>query len=159
MIFLTVGTQLPFDRLIEMVDCWAAKNPSVEINAQIAGGVYKPKSMEWVEFLPEKEYSILFSQADAVIAHAAMGSIISALVASKPIIVVPRKASLGEHRNEHQMATSRNFCDTPGCYVATDQFQLDKYLDEVMTLSGGDLPPFASPQLLNTVKTFIEEAA
>ena len=35
MIFATVGTQLPFDRLIAAVDRWAGTRPGREVFAQI----------------------------------------------------------------------------------------------------------------------------
>ncbi|MCG8094946.1 MAG: glycosyl transferase family 28, partial [Candidatus Thiodiazotropha endolucinida] len=58
------------------------------------------------------------------VAHAGMGSILSSLSLGKPIIIMPRKASLGEHRNEHQMATAKRFQNRPGVYVAWDEKQL-----------------------------------
>ncbi len=42
MIFATVGTQLPFDRLIRALDGWAASNGGVEVFAQIGRGEYEP---------------------------------------------------------------------------------------------------------------------
>lgn len=44
MIFVTVGTQLPFDRLIEMVD-EAAPELDQEIFAQTGSGKYIPKTL------------------------------------------------------------------------------------------------------------------
>lgn len=39
MIFVAVGTQLPFDRLIGAVDKWAASRGRNDVHAQIASGV------------------------------------------------------------------------------------------------------------------------
>jgi hypothetical protein len=36
MIFATVGTQLPFDRLLLGLDSWAAANPGIPVLAQAA---------------------------------------------------------------------------------------------------------------------------
>ena len=88
MIFLTVGTQLPFDRLVELVDRWAALNPDVKIFAQIGNGNYVPQHMEHCAFLDEKTYKSKFDSASIVLAHAAMGSIITSLIASKPVLIV-----------------------------------------------------------------------
>jgi hypothetical protein len=38
-IFVAVGTQLPFDRLIGAVDKWAASRGRNDVHAQIASGV------------------------------------------------------------------------------------------------------------------------
>ena len=45
MIFVAVGTQLAFDRLIKYMDEWAAVN-SEKVIAQIAEGTYLPKHIE-----------------------------------------------------------------------------------------------------------------
>lgn len=54
------------------------------------------------------EFDKLCHDARLIVAHAGMGTIISAMTKGKPIIVFPRIAALGEHRNEHQLATSKN---------------------------------------------------
>ena len=36
MIFVTVGAQLPFDRLVDTVDAWAGRKGDTEVLAQIA---------------------------------------------------------------------------------------------------------------------------
>ena len=35
-LLLTVGAQMPFDRLVLAMDAWAAANPSARVAAQIA---------------------------------------------------------------------------------------------------------------------------
>jgi hypothetical protein len=47
MIFATVGTQLPFDRLVRGLDQWASRNPQEEIFAQIGQANYIPENCEW----------------------------------------------------------------------------------------------------------------
>lgn len=158
MIFLTVGTQLPFDRFVEIIDSWAATNPNIEIFAQIGEGQYQPKHMQYCSFLDEAAYKQEFDKASLVLAHAAMGSIITSLIASKPIIVFPRIAALGEHRNEHQLATCRNFESLDGCYVTYDKSQLLSTLDDVTCLKGGSLGLYANPDLLNCIDNFISAA-
>jgi len=107
MIFLTVGTQLPFDRLVCYVDEWAAANPECEIFAQIGETKYKPSNLNYTNYTTPKDTLDYFSKSQYVISHAGMGSILTALSLSKPIIIIPRKFSLGEHRNDHQLSTCR----------------------------------------------------
>jgi UDP-N-acetylglucosamine transferase subunit ALG13 len=154
-ILLTVGTQLRFDRLISLVDKWAHQNPRVEILAQIADGKYIPKYMPYVSYLRGKAYATAFKKASVVIAHAGMGTVISSMIASKPVIVFPRKASLGEHRNEHQLATCSKLASLKGCYVSYEPDELFKTLDELSTLEGGSINPFANADLLKTIDQFI----
>ncbi|MCP4077422.1 MAG: hypothetical protein GY744_14720 [Gammaproteobacteria bacterium] len=155
MILLTVGTQLPFDRFVKLVDEWACKNPEVEILAQIASGTYTPKHMEYVDYLDEKRYAEVFEKAEVILAHAGMGSVISSLIASKPVIVYPRKASLGEHRNEHQLATCQKLSYLKGCYIAYEPEALFTTLDELSSLEGGSINPYANDDLLATIDNFI----
>ena len=44
--------------------------------------------------------------ARVIITHAGIGTIIQAVELEKPVIVVPRKASLGEHVDDHQYITA-----------------------------------------------------
>jgi|TARA_B100000745_G_scaffold297988_2_gene245811 UDP-N-acetylglucosamine transferase subunit ALG13 len=155
MILLTVGTQLPFDRLVRAMDEWAKANPHIEVFAQIANGEYIPKHMEYVGFLGQKHFESLFAQSELVIAHAGMGSVISSLISAKPVVIFPRRASLGEHRNEHQLATCQKLSSLKGCYVAHEPDDLYSILDEQHQLEGGAIGPFANPQLLQTIENFI----
>ena len=155
MIFLTVGTQLPFDRFVEIVDQWAGENPHVEVFGQIGNGSYTPKHMKYCAFLDEKQYKAAFDKSSVVLAHAAMGSIITSLIASKPVVVFPRIAALGEHRNEHQLATCKHLASLKGCYITYDKDALVERLDSLEALNGGSLGPYADDQLMNSVEQFI----
>ena len=56
MIFASVGSMLPFDRLIQAVDAWAAANPAQEVYVQIGHGEYEPKHAPFVRMMPHTEY-------------------------------------------------------------------------------------------------------
>lgn len=109
MILLTVGTQLPFDRLTRALDAWAASNRDEEVVAQIGPSSYQPENLRFESFLAPEALDQLVESSSLVISHAGMGSIIGALTKGVPIIIVPRRAILGEHRNDHQLATARRF--------------------------------------------------
>lgn len=159
MIFLTVGTQLPFDRLVETVDAWAAEHPEIEIFGQIGKAGYRPKHFRFCDFLDEDSYAKAFDSADFILAHAGMGTIISALMVGKPVLVYPRIAALGEHRNEHQLATCRRLSHLDGCYVAYEKAALLALLDNLGGLSAERIPPHASNELLATIDDFILASA
>lgn len=110
MIFLTVGTSFPFDRLVEAVDeAVSAKKITNSIFAQVGRGGYRPRNFDSVETLEKNEFDNYFHQADAVIAHAGMGTITMALEQNKPILVMPRLKKYGELVNDHQLATAKRF--------------------------------------------------
>lgn len=154
MIFVTIGTQFPFDRLIEMLDRIAPELDE-EIYAQVLKGKYKPKHIKTLDFIEPDEFEEVFVQARLVVAHAGMGTILSSLRRSKPLIIFPRIAALGEHRNEHQRATALMIKEKNYAYVATNE----KELRELLHM---DLRPlkkigeFASESLVKSLKDFID---
>ncbi|HUQ96914.1 MAG TPA: glycosyltransferase, partial [Chitinophagaceae bacterium] len=99
-----------------------------------------------------------FNKASLIVSHAGMGNIISALEREKPILVLPRLAQYGEHRNDHQMATAKVFEKLNYVYVAYNEQELQKKLQSVYQ---DDLKPLhkigaiASPELINSIKAFI----
>jgi UDP-N-acetylglucosamine transferase subunit ALG13 len=156
LIFVTVGTQFPFDRLIRAVDAWAGHNKIKNIVAQIGVGQYKPTFMETHSFIPPDLFRRHQNDAQLLISHAGMGTILGALEDCKPLIIMPRKASLGEHRNDHQMATAKRFQRMPGIYIANDVGELGQYLDKRLELSSGDqITADASTTLLAALSSFL----
>ncbi len=124
MIFVTVGSMLPFDRLIEMIDGWATQNPGEEVFAQIGAGSYLPRKVAWARRVGFVEFQALVRKADITVAHAGMGSVITAREFGKPIVVVPRLASLREHTTNHQVHTAAWLQQKPGIFVAESSSQL-----------------------------------
>jgi UDP-N-acetylglucosamine transferase subunit ALG13 len=157
MIFVTVGTQLSFDRLIVAVDAWSRDNPGEEVFSQIGPGTFKPKYGKFEEFLQPDKANELFQRADLIVAHAGMGSILTALKYRKPILVLPRRASLWEHRNEHQLATAKWLGSKPGVFVANDAADVAAILTNRSTLKAGEsISDFAEPTFANRLKGFID---
>ena len=79
MIFVTVGSQMPFRRLVQAVDEWAQRNPTVEVLAQIGrDGTFQPVALHAFESVPPARYAELVQASDLVVAHAGMGSVLTA---------------------------------------------------------------------------------
>ncbi len=123
MIFVTVGGQKSFDRLVDCVDAWAAERDlgRGEVLAQIGRTDRTPAHIDSVASLGPAEYRQAFLGADLVVAHAGMGTILTALDLGKPLLVMPRRAELGEHRNDHQLATARQLEELVQLAVAWDE--------------------------------------
>lgn len=130
MIFVTVGAQMPFDRLISTVDEWAGR-VSTEIFAQIGPTKLRPRHIQWIRFLEPAGFLSHIDSADLLVAHAGMGSIITALEHSKPLLIMPRRGDLGETRNDHQVATARRFQELGLVHVAYDEHELTDKLDRL----------------------------
>jgi len=154
-IFVTVGTQIPFDRMIEAVDGWAASGRH-EVFAQIGPATYTPRHIAYEAFISPAECRERMRSADAIVAHAGMGTILSALELGKPLLVMPRQAALGEHRNDHQLATAERFARSGLVSVAQDAAELAIKLDELDRLHVHErITPYASDELLQALNSFI----
>ena len=110
MIFLTVGTLFPFDRLVRTVDEAAHRvGLDEELFGQIGPSTYVPRHMRYVDRLPKAEFDELIEGASGLIGHAGIGTITMALQHNKPLLVLPRLHRYGEHVNDHQLGTARKF--------------------------------------------------
>ena len=123
MIVLTVGTQLPFDRLVQMVD-ELAPLMSEPVFAQTGQGQYEPRNICWSASMPPGEFEAMLRDASVIIAHAGIGTVLKAYKYGKPIVLVPRQAAYGEHRNDHQLATVAKLGERRGIYVAQQKEEL-----------------------------------
>jgi exopolysaccharide biosynthesis glucuronosyltransferase PssE len=156
MIFVTVGSDLPFDRLVRVVDEWAAESGRDDVFAQVGATEWRPAHIGWTDFLQPPEFARRFAEADIVIAHAGMGSILSALQWEKPILVMPRRATLGEVRNEHQSATARHLASMGKINVAMDESELRNKLGSLEALRPRErIGPYASDSLIKALREFI----
>jgi UDP-N-acetylglucosamine transferase subunit ALG13 len=133
-IFLTVGTQLPFDRLIKLVDDLVPELDE-EVVGQIGFGKYQPRNMHWTSSLTAVEFDKRAAEASVIVSHAGIGSVLTAKRFRKPIVVFPRAAALGEHRNDHQLATASLLYGRQGIYIANDAASLRSALRQAHSLS------------------------
>lgn len=160
MIFVTVGSSESFDRLVRAVDIWAGLRQRTDVFAQIGRSDYRPQHMQFAELLDPTEYRERVNSAQFIVAHAGMGSIITALELAKPIVVMPRRARYGETRNDHQVGTAERFSQHGQIIVAADENTLPAKLDEAALYQAASLgPPHVSTQLISTIRTFIRESA
>jgi UDP-N-acetylglucosamine--N-acetylmuramyl-(pentapeptide) pyrophosphoryl-undecaprenol N-acetylglucosamine transferase len=98
-IFATVGTHgQPFTRFL---DALAGLDDDVVVqyghNAAPAG------VREAVAFMPFDELNARMREADVVVTHAGVGSVLCAREAGHVPVVVPRLHSFGEHVDDHQL--------------------------------------------------------
>jgi UDP-N-acetylglucosamine transferase subunit ALG13 len=144
MIFLTVGTSLPFDRLVAAVDELVESTPLPGVFAQIGDSRYRPRNMEWVPTLSKNDFDRMLAEARFVISHAGVGTIASALMIGKPVIVMPRKRVFHEAVNDHQVSTAQRFGAAGHVLVAHDGPQLQACLTQVASFV--PKPRCAQPQ-------------
>lgn len=153
MIFVTAGTQLPFDRLLRMMDEIAPQLGGEEIVAQACPDAYTPEHFTIEKFISPDRFEKLMDSASVVVAHAGIGTIISSMKRRKPLVVVPRIGGLGEHRNDHQTATARYLAADAAVAVANDREELLKLIREAKVPN--ELSAGPSPGLVKAVCDFI----
>lgn len=124
MIFATVGSALPFDRLIRTMDAWAAGHPDIEVVAQIGEGTYLPEKMKFHRMVTPAQFGQLTREAEVIVAHAGMGSVITALELSKPIVLLARRADVREHTTDHQLHTAKWLRTKNGIFVAESELEI-----------------------------------
>ena len=109
MIFITVGgSQFPFDRMLEACHDVA---PGRRVLVQHGPSSVRPAGAECVDFLPMQELLANVRDADAVVTHAGVGSILIALSNGKRPIVVPRLRTHRETVDDHQLESARRFAE------------------------------------------------
>lgn len=156
MIFVTVGAQMPFDRLVRAVDHWASQRRHDDVFAQVGATHAPPTYITWARFLDPDAFRAKVRTADVIVAHAGIGAILTAMEFRRPILVLPRRADLGETRNDHQFATMRQFAEQGIVNVAYDEAELLHQLDKMDTfIIPPPLPPRASRELISAVRAFI----
>lgn len=155
-IFVTVGAQLPFDRLVAEV-----RRIELSKSFQVIGQTGKTMldlPENYKNYLDASEYKDAVHECDVIVSHAGMGSIITALDYGKPIIVCPRLAELGEHRNNHQLDTLKHIktkaSKNNGLYVCDDEGQVEGMLSEI-SLSVDAFSMQAPKGILNFIERLV----
>jgi len=159
LIFATVGSQMPFDRMVIALEKWAqSQSPALTIVAQIGNSNLKPSSLKTVASLLPAEFREHVLAAEVVVSHAGMGVVLTALELGKPLVIMPRLGSLSETRNDHQVATAKWLADKPGIFVCMAETELGNVIELARrrSLQPARISAYASDELLGAIKTFIE---
>jgi beta-1,4-N-acetylglucosaminyltransferase len=132
-IFVTVGSMFPYDRLIRAMDEIAGNDLNLrsELFAQIGEGSYVPLYMKYVRFLDKIEFGLKLRQCRAVVSHAGIGTIAECLATGLPMLALPRKEIFGEHVNDHQLATAQKFFDLKHILLAKEAEDLQVMLPKL----------------------------
>ncbi len=134
MIFLTVGTQFPFDRLVKAVDDACSQGLiTEEVFAQIGQSSYESKNFKCVESLDKNSFDKYMKDCSAVISHSGMGTITMAMELNKPMFAMPRSPEYGEVVNGHQFAIAREFEKLGHVLVAYDEKQVSDKVQQLST--------------------------
>ena len=114
MILVTVGTEkFQFDRLMVWISILVKQDWIEEkIVVQYGNCMYFPGGIEAHKLLPAAEFKELAMSADLVIGHCGEGTLLLAEKIKAPYILVPRRADLQEHVDNHQLELAHQLVNT-----------------------------------------------
>jgi UDP-N-acetylglucosamine transferase subunit ALG13 len=119
-IFVTCGSSpVGFERMMQALEIL----PPAELTVQ-HGPVPSPPCATGYDFLPFGRIVELMHEADLVISHAGVGSIMCALRAGHVPIVFPRLARYGETVDDHQVELARALDERGTVVLATSPDEL-----------------------------------
>jgi UDP-N-acetylglucosamine transferase subunit ALG13 len=144
-IFVTVGTHhQPFERLLGALG-------GLDDELVVQHGPGQPPAASHAEpFMPFDQMLARFREADTVITHAGVGSIICARREGHVPLVVPRRHDLGEHVDDHQVELTRALAER-GSVVAV--WDVEKLAETVAAAPPRGAPSAAAePTLCPSVR-------
>ena len=157
-IFVVTGTQAPFDRLLSIIDKWAVSQNAYSIIAQTANSEINFNNMTCFSFMEPDIFNEYFNNADVIIGHAGIGTIIMALENKKKLVVFPRLVKYNEHRNDHQHHTAFGFEKLGLINVAYNEKDLFRYLNNIIDIPvKRKINQNAEKKLLEIISNFINK--
>ena len=107
MIFVTLGTQdKQFKRLLDAVEVIDIPE---KIIAQTGSTDFFSEKIEVHKYLDSEEFDRCMREANVIITHAGVGTIIQGLKLGKKMIVAARLKEYDEHVNDHQLQILESF--------------------------------------------------
>lgn len=159
-LLLTVGAQMPFDRLVCAMDGWAATHPEVRVVAQVGDSAHVASHLRASPFLAPEAFDRACDDADAIVGHAGIGTLFAAFERGKPVLVMPRRAELRETRNDHQIATAKRFGARDSVVVVWDETELAAGLETLLVRvrSGSRMrePSLRQGPLFDAIRAFVD---
>lgn len=161
MILVMLGTQNnSFERLLKKMDELIEKKVIDEkVIVQSGYTNYESKNMRIFDLIPQEELEKYQEQADLIITHGGVGSIVSSIKKGKKVIAVPRLHRYHEHVNDHQKQIVESF-DKKGyiigiqridelrkAIIRAQEFEPKKYEDQEKSNS----------KILEIIEDFIEK--
>ena len=131
--FVTVGVERkPFIRLLQAVD-EAVRDGFLSRNTLVQKGhsPYVPDHCEWRQFLTFDEMVEQVKNADLVICHAGVGSVLLCRGLGRVPLIMPRQVKQNEHVDDHQQEFARIMADEGNAVLAEDPIQMQRVLADI----------------------------
>jgi UDP-N-acetylglucosamine transferase subunit ALG13 len=133
LVLVIVGTDHhPFDRLVRWADAWSATTGgTARVLVQI-GTSTPPGTCEWQDYLDRERLDELMAGCAAFVCHGGPGTIAEARRAGHVPIVVPRRQTLGEHVDDHQVRFCARVADSGYIVTADSESGFRRLLDDAV---------------------------
>jgi len=149
--FVSVGNATqPFRRLLDAVAAIARTLPQ-PVFAQYGSTPRRYADCDGAQWLPMAEFERRANEARLLILHAGAGSVIHAIRAGKVPVIMPRRASLNEHVDDHQLEFARALADAGKAVIALEAADLSSAVVEALRRQRAPRDAEAAPPLVGTV--------
>lgn len=151
MIFVTVGTTIPFDELFEEVDRLLESGIiDDDVICQTGQSKYIPRNCESFKFLPNLD--LYLDRASLLIVHGGTGSTLQALASGKPFVAFANPLGADDHQAEFLNRLSQEF----QLLWSRDVAELENLLPLIRNVSDCTEPREESkPSLPETIKKIL----
>lgn len=158
MILVILGTQdKEFPRLLDAVqDLINRRVIQEKVVVQAGQTKYQSEDMEIFDMLPAPEFDKLLNEADLIITHGGVGSILAAIKKGKKIIAAPRLAKYKEHHNDHQKQIIKEFANKGYILELRDFSKLDKMIEKSKSFKQKKFQSHTS-NMIKLLEDYIEE--
>ena len=128
MVLVLLGTQVnDFSSLLVEVEKLVT-NGTIDEEVIVQKGVtkYQSNKMQSFDLIPKDQIEYYKEQANYIITHGGVGSILSSIKMGKKVIAVPRLKEYGEHVNNHQLQIVEKFAEQGYIIGVTDLSKLEE---------------------------------
>lgn len=130
-VLVTVGTVMPFDRMVAGVESLlSAGKIEGPVAAQIGESKRSFSDIEAFESCSFEDLNARMHAADVIVCHGGSGSILGALKAGAHVVAMARLSEYGEHYDDHQKDITQAFADMDLISVAADENDIERAIME-----------------------------
>ncbi len=157
MVLVLLGTQNnSFLRLLEEVEK-NIKNGNITDNVVVQAGYtkFKSENMEIHNLVSSQEMDNMIDNADIIISHGGVGSILQCVKKGKTVIGIPRQKKYKEHVNNHQIQLIKSFSESGYIIGTNDITELDRALSKIKKFKPKEFVS-NTENIINKLNEFIE---
>lgn len=157
MTLVILGTQdKTFERLLKAIEKQIKLgNLKKEVIVQAGSTKYTSKYMKIFDYIPMEQFSKFIDEADLIITHGGVGTILTSIRKNKKVIAVPRLSKYKEHENDHQLEIVSEFTKRGYIIPCYDLKKMDEAIEEAKTFKPKKYRS-NNRKMLNIIENYID---